>query len=234
MNVDVLRRCFYAADGDDDGDGEGGIVRRHREGLDRELSGGKLFVRGRTSDGRALYVIRTHRFASGGFDPRWYLKYNMYTLERALACTERDTDGALEKIVVALDFGQNSGRVRPPLGLAKDLLLCLRDHYPERVQVVLLVSCVFGFGRENLRMTIGVDPLVHECYPPPPPPPLSPEDAILFRDRYLSSIFRPRTWERTHVGEWGRGYNIFTHISDLVLKTLSSSPPPPLSRAARK
>ena len=150
MRVDVIRRCFYhVPEKRDDGhasggaeDGDGALADPHspyRERLGNELTEGNIFVRGRGRAGHPLLCVLTHKYASG-FSQDWYMKYNIYTLERALAVAERESDGRLEKVIAAFDFGQYTNRFRPPLGLSKDLLFCLRDHYPERIECIILVD----------------------------------------------------------------------------------------------
>mmetsp|Transcript_35989 Transcript_35989/g.78835 ORF Transcript_35989/g.78835 Transcript_35989/m.78835 type:complete len:326 (+) Transcript_35989:1-978(+) len=147
LNVDIIRRCFYYKDEEFANGGDQSlkeIYEYHREGLRRELSEGKLFVRGRTRGGHPLYCILTHKFTTG-FRAEWYMKYNIYTLERAIAIAEHETDGHVEKVCVVFDFGRYSSKLRPPLGLSKELQFCLRDHYPERVGRVLLIDTPFIF-----------------------------------------------------------------------------------------
>lgn len=146
MHVDIVRRCFYYKD--DEFAAEDRELKEmyeyHREGLGQEISEGKLFILGRTKGGHPLYVVRTHKSTSG-FRAEWYMKYNIYALERAIAIAEQETDGEVENVCVVFDFGQYSAKLRPPLGLSKELQFCLRDHYPERVEYVVLIDTPFIF-----------------------------------------------------------------------------------------
>ena len=159
MEVDIIRHCFYvkhsrgweeleslrlSAKKGTTLEGVEKSLDYHRKGLEKELSEGKLFIRGRTKFNNPLYVVLTHRFVSG-FSKEWYMKYNIYTLERAIAIVEKATDGKIEKVAVAFDFGQYNAKMRPPLGLSKNLQFCLRDHYPERVEKVILIDTPFIF-----------------------------------------------------------------------------------------
>lgn len=157
MNIEVIRQCFYREQYPDDVGGSE-LHEKYRAALNKELSGSKTFVRGKSVDGRALYVVLPHKFTSG-FDPEWYMKYNIYTLERAIAITENASDGRLEKVVVVFDFGSYSHALRPPMGLSKELQFCLRDHYPERVDTVVLVDTPFIFRAFWAIMKPFIDPV---------------------------------------------------------------------------
>ena len=136
MQVDVIRNCFEKKSFKDKKEEE--LYEEYRIALDRELSGGKLHTRGHDRDKRALYIGLTHKYLS--YDHEWFMKYNIYTLERAIAVTEEATNGTIEKIIAVFDFGQYTSKNQVPMSLSKEISFCLRDHYPERVEKVLMVS----------------------------------------------------------------------------------------------
>uniref|UniRef100_A0A6V2HBP8 CRAL-TRIO domain-containing protein n=1 Tax=Ditylum brightwellii TaxID=49249 RepID=A0A6V2HBP8_9STRA len=148
MKIDVIRQCFTKNESDvtpPPEEEEEEEYQYHIDNLAPNLLEGKLFVRGYSKDDRALYISRAHLFEARGYDTEWFLKYNIYTLERAIACTERATDGEIEKVIAIFDLGQYSNKVRTPLTLSKDITFCLRDHYPERLEKVFMIDAPFLF-----------------------------------------------------------------------------------------
>lgn len=141
INVDVIRRCFTKREYKDDEEKE--IRCMVEEGLERELSDGKHFIRGHDNEERSLFCLFPRRYQS--YDEQWYLMGKIYTLERALAYTERVTEGREEKVNVVFDYQQYSSKKEPPLALVKDLMFCLRDHYPERLRFLCFIDAPFMF-----------------------------------------------------------------------------------------
>ena len=139
MMVDVIRVCFSDDIKNIDDEEFKSKCDEHRKGLENELICGKLYIRSQTLDGRPIYISHSHLYTSG-FDKDWYMKYNIFTLEKAIAIVERDSNGEQGKVVVAFDMGQFSASVRPPVSLTRDLVYCLQNHYPERVEKILVVS----------------------------------------------------------------------------------------------
>ena len=80
------------------------------------------------------------RLYTSGFDEEWFMNYNIYNLERAIAIAERISDGKNEKVIQMFDFASYSDKLRPPFKLNRDIIHCLQNHYPEHVEKVILVS----------------------------------------------------------------------------------------------
>ena len=66
-------------------------------------------------------------------------------LERALACTERKTNGKNDKVMVFYDYNGYRLKNSPPPLLVKDLLSDLYEHWPERLEHVFVVDAPFMF-----------------------------------------------------------------------------------------
>lgn len=143
MNVDAIRRCFHDADAGGDAD-LADLYKETRRGLeDQLLLTKKQYVRGYSKDNRALMTGRARLY--NNWNPEYYMKANIYTLERAIACTERATNGAEEKVVVLFDYNGYTSKNSPPLSLVKNLVFTLRDHWPERLEYVFIVDAPLIF-----------------------------------------------------------------------------------------
>jgi len=153
MQVDVIRTCFEKKNFKDEEEKE--LYEKYRTALDRELSEGKLFTRGHDKEKRALYIALTHKYLS--YDHDWYMQYNIYTLERAIALTEEATNGAMEKIVAVFDFGHYTSKNQVPISLSKEISFCLRDNYPERVEKILMIDAPFVFRAFYKLVSIFID-----------------------------------------------------------------------------
>ncbi len=139
MNIDAMRQCFYKLNYE-----ESDELAEIRKGIDKELKDGKHIVRGHDLNSHAFFIIFPRRYTS--FDHDWYLKGKLYSLERALAYTERISGGTVEKINVVFDYeNYKADKHEPPLSLIKELMFCLRDHYPERMQHMFFVNAPFKF-----------------------------------------------------------------------------------------
>ncbi len=138
MNIDEMRQCFYNLQD------ESRVMVETRKGLEKELADGKHFVRGHDLEDHAFFIIFPRHYTS--FDKDWYLKGKLYSLERAIAYSERISGGSVEKVNVVFDYnGYVSDKHEPPLSLIKELLFCLRDHYPERLRHMFFVDAPFRF-----------------------------------------------------------------------------------------
>lgn len=144
MMIDLIRVCFSNDIQNMDDEEFKSKCEDHRKGLEKELLCGKIYIRGQCLEGRPIYISHSHLYTSG-FDKEWFMKYNIFTLEKAIACVERDSNGKKGKIVVAFDMGQFSAQVRPPVSLTRDLVHCLQNHYPERVDKILVVDAPLIF-----------------------------------------------------------------------------------------
>lgn len=80
-------------------------------------------------------------------DPEGCMEAHFYILEKGFACTEKRSRGKLGTIIVSVDFKDFIKWHSPPLSLVKDMLVMLKDHYPERLHRVYLVDApvVFRF-----------------------------------------------------------------------------------------
>ena len=112
-----------------------------RQIIEDRFATGASFTRGYTKDGEALFINLPR--ADTHWEEEGYIKGNIYTLERALACTERRTNGAKSKVIAFYDYnGYRLANSPPPL-LVKELLSVLRDHYPDRLGKLNYV-CTFA------------------------------------------------------------------------------------------
>lgn len=135
-NVDDIRLCFN--------EGTDSDVQKHlRDGLMKRFSKGGSFVCGYTKEGNALF--QNFPRTETEWDEEFFIKGNIFMLEKALACTERRTDGTQDKVIVMYDYSGYRMANTPPTKLVGQLLFCLRDHFPERLQSVFVVDAPFIF-----------------------------------------------------------------------------------------
>mmetsp|Transcript_13028 Transcript_13028/g.17937 ORF Transcript_13028/g.17937 Transcript_13028/m.17937 type:complete len:341 (-) Transcript_13028:99-1121(-) len=135
INIDAIRKCY-----DPDHTHLGDL----RSVFDEEMATGKMVVRGYDNNSRALFNYFP-RLKNSEHEVN-FVKMHYYMIERAIACTERASAGAEEKVVVLVDYSGYKGKSHdPPLKLAKEMLFSLRDHYPERLHRVYLVDAPILF-----------------------------------------------------------------------------------------
>mmetsp|Transcript_17950 Transcript_17950/g.24709 ORF Transcript_17950/g.24709 Transcript_17950/m.24709 type:complete len:283 (-) Transcript_17950:214-1062(-) len=137
MKIDALRRCFET-------DTSNSFYSELRTSLEEELSTGKMIIRGYDKENRALFNYFP-RLKNSEHEVN-FLRIHYYMLERALACTERASDGSQEKIVVLVDYNGYKGAIHdPPLKLTKKMIVALNEHYPERLFCVYLINAPLLF-----------------------------------------------------------------------------------------
>jgi hypothetical protein len=107
---------------------------------------GRLFVRGYDRQGRACFhFISKNSPSYSKADPEGCMEAHFYILEKAIACTEKRTRGKLGTVIVSVDFKDFVKWHAPPLNFVKDMLVMLKDHYPERLHRVYLVDAPVVF-----------------------------------------------------------------------------------------
>eukprot|EP00934_Nitzschia_sp_Nitz4_P002480 Nitzschia sp. Nitz4//scaffold172_size47551//21306//22211//NITZ4_007143-RA/size47551-processed-gene-0.16-mRNA-1//1//CDS//3329538756//2470//frame0 len=109
--------------------------------LERRLAHQKCHVQGYDKQGRStlLFVPRNTK----DFDQEWDLKEALYTMERAIACSNAE-DGTINAVV---DFsGFSILRQSPPLSYGKTFLSTLRSHYAGQIHKIYLLDCPPSFS----------------------------------------------------------------------------------------
>jgi hypothetical protein len=103
---------------------------------------GRLFVRGYDRQGRACFHFISRNAPSySKMDPEGCMEVYFSILEKAIACTEK----TLGTVIVRVDFKDFVKWHTPPLEFVKDMLVMLKDHYPERLHQVYLVDAPVVF-----------------------------------------------------------------------------------------
>jgi CRAL/TRIO domain len=127
MDVDGLRLCFQA--GQLDLDEETRIrYAAYRERLEDRMTAGRVYVCGYDKQGRAIYTI--YAALTRDFDPEWFLKESLYNFERALACTERESGGALDSVTVIGNYTGFQSKHSAPMSISHRFMDSLRQNYP--------------------------------------------------------------------------------------------------------
>lgn len=108
--------------------------------LQKQLSDNKFYVQGYDKYGRStlFFIPRNTR----GFDKEWHLKEALYSMERAIACSQcRD-----HTINAVVDFsGFSLTQHSPPLDVGKEFLTTLRSHYAGQIHKIFLLDCPTSF-----------------------------------------------------------------------------------------
>ena len=152
-NVDDIRLCFTDTSNTDS--------HLHlRDGLLKRYANTASIVRGYSNDGHALFQNFPRTETS--WDEEFFIKGNIYMLERALACTERKTGGRKDKVIVMYDYNGYALKNSPPTSLVGKLLFTLRDHFPERLEQVFVVDAPFIFRAFWAVIKHFIDPITKE------------------------------------------------------------------------
>mmetsp|Transcript_2643 Transcript_2643/g.3730 ORF Transcript_2643/g.3730 Transcript_2643/m.3730 type:complete len:362 (-) Transcript_2643:140-1225(-) len=140
FNVDAIRRCFMVKD---DPSVDDKTHEKLRELVVEQLKDKKYYIQGNDNESRSCYFIVGSVPAE--YDHEWYLVGHIFNLERAIARTERLTNGKLEKVNVILDYDNYNRKLAPPMALVKQLISCLSNHYPERMERAIVLDAPLAF-----------------------------------------------------------------------------------------
>ena len=106
-----------------------------RAALLQDFQTGRLYVRGRDREGRALVVGHTHRPAYRNDD---YTFCNVIaTMEKAIAVSARS---GREKVVFVVDYRGFVRKDAIPFKLSKRVIDMVQAHYPERLHRIYIVD----------------------------------------------------------------------------------------------
>jgi len=140
MDVDGIRTCFYSKKENDETKATFNV---YREKIEAQLETGKMFVMGYDTRGCSIMPMISRNADS--VEPEWYIKAHIYTLERAIACSERSTKGADSKVNIIMDYNGHQLKHTPPLLQVRRLLHILRDHYPGQLHQITIMDAPFSF-----------------------------------------------------------------------------------------
>ena len=155
--VDDIRVCFDIDKQSEDDDGLHATLRKN---LENRFETKASYIRGYTKDGRAMF--QSFPRSDTSWSEEYFIKGNIYMMERALACTERNTNGEKDKVLVFYDYNGYTLKNSPPPLLVKQLLSDLRDHWPERIQHVFVVDSPFIFRAFWAIIKHFIDPITKE------------------------------------------------------------------------
>lgn len=99
----------------------------------------QCYVSGKDIDGRSTFIFIPRRVKD--HDLEWTRKSLMYTMERAIACSEIDTS----TVNCVVDFSGFRMSQAPPIHIGKDIMLTLRNHYVGHVHCIFLVDAPRAF-----------------------------------------------------------------------------------------
>jgi len=153
FQVAKITNCLH-----DEGDEETILLKKI---IFEEGSTGKLYVRGGyDKEGRAtIYMRPRHENTKHELNQ---MRFLVYTLERAIACTQRRTSGCHEKINIMIDFDGYRIRDAPSLSTSRHTLTILQNHYPERLNVAFVCNPPLAFRAFWSIVQPFIDPLTKE------------------------------------------------------------------------
>mmetsp|Transcript_27622 Transcript_27622/g.55299 ORF Transcript_27622/g.55299 Transcript_27622/m.55299 type:complete len:329 (-) Transcript_27622:31-1017(-) len=125
IGIDAMRKTANAENTDCES------VNHMRKILEKDMETGKVYVMGYDRDGRALYIVTPAKKNSE--NEQDVIRSHIYALERCIACTERKTNGELERIICVFDFNNFSRKHSYPLKIIGKVFGVLKAHYPERI-----------------------------------------------------------------------------------------------------
>jgi CRAL/TRIO domain len=102
--------------------------------LERENKDGKLYIRGYDKEGRALLYMKPVNEST--HDEDYNLRFLVYSLEKAIACTQRESvkrgsKYPLCKINLVIDYNGFRLSDAPPMSTSQKTLEILQKSYPE-------------------------------------------------------------------------------------------------------
>jgi hypothetical protein len=119
--------------------------------LIKMISNKSAYVQGYDKSGRATFVLVPRRVSF--HDEVWTPKALMYTLERAIACsqtrhhasTSSFSRSSLATLNVAVDLKGYTLQHAPPMSISKQCLLTLRNHYIGSIHKIFLIDAPRSF-----------------------------------------------------------------------------------------
>jgi hypothetical protein len=113
---------------------------QYTQPLKRQLDSKSVYVQGYDQDGRATYVFVPRNVVE--HDDEWTIKKHVYTLERAIACSQAHD----QTVNAVVDFnGFVSRHHTPPIHLGKEFMLTFRHHYAGSINQIFLVDAPYAF-----------------------------------------------------------------------------------------
>ena len=106
-----------------------------------DLTRQKGYIHGHDKEGRAILIVRSRELAVA--DDEAFIMAILYLMERAIASTERFTEGRQEKIIVVLDFGNFSSYLSPSFTAVKTVAKILQYRYTERLFKMVIIDPPF-------------------------------------------------------------------------------------------
>lgn len=163
-HMDDLRRCFYEHNNDNEDattttttttEEKQKLYSEMRTNINTAMEDGKIYLIGYDKSGRSIMSANMGKY----IDFNNLNMLNFYMLERAIAATERNSKGTEEKIICVFDFNQYSYKNTMPLGVAKEFAQGLQNHFPERVERIILCDAPYLFRVFWKMIRVFVDPV---------------------------------------------------------------------------
>ncbi|CAB9518351.1 CRAL TRIO domain protein [Seminavis robusta] len=157
MKIDRLRTVFDGKDlghhqdeektptsDDEDVDSNPNVdTEKFASQLESRLSSKKNFVMGYDKEGRATFHFIPR--CTQHHDLEWTMLESIYTMERAIACSERRRgDGSINAMIDCAGLKQWAHT--PPMNVGKYFLKTLRRHYIGHIQKIFILDAPLGFA----------------------------------------------------------------------------------------
>ena len=136
------------------------LADKYRAHIQHESSNKRLWsLRGMDKESRAMILVfpRTCPETITSVD-LLFLNFQLFMIERAIACTESLSQGKEDQIVVILDFGNLKSSCAPSCKVMKQLIWILQNHYPQRLRNLLITFAPFRMRGIYKVFSPSVDP----------------------------------------------------------------------------
>ncbi len=177
---------------------EYGTERFTADYISEENATGKQVLLGFDNEGRpCLYLLPQHQNTK---ETPKRVEHLVYMLERTI---DIHPPGQ-ESLALLIDFRNSGAGGTPSLGIAKQVLDILQNHYPERLGRALLTHCKYFFAViPQLPLMLNFSALVCERLPQTRKPLHRPCHEV--EDKAKRAITQSCTCIPAHDGLWGRG-----------------------------
>jgi len=96
------------------------------------------YIRGYDEQNCAILVNKGRTGAISGADA--YFNFCFYSMERAIACSEFNSNGVQDKVIIIEDFTGGDQGFYPPLGVQKQVVDMTEAHYPGLISWLFFVN----------------------------------------------------------------------------------------------
>ncbi len=114
-----------------------------KEGLLNTMENGRCYTCGYDKEGHAYVLFQMHEYFT--FNKEFHFHHSFWVVERALAATQRKTNGQKSGMIFVFNYKDYALRNTMPLGLVKQTLYVGLTHYPELIHRIYVLDAPLLF-----------------------------------------------------------------------------------------